>query len=262
MDDHSPKTSEANKFTSGKSNLVELRKERTSSSFSLASLELLSNYGSRTQRLKGKLLHNTIHRTTCNSSGGQKLSTVEIMKIARSGYINQTSDYLSTLIKPFYGDQSSISSKAAEDLELALILFASAEKVANLEFDRAIKLLTMCFHLASPMGNSVQRVVYYFAEALQERIARQKRIILSKSRESNKKWISNLDMSIMSVCASTLAYKQELPFVLVIESVGIQAILESVALAKRIHLVDLGHRSGAQWSSLMQALAVRDECPS
>ncbi|KAM7488071.1 hypothetical protein LguiB_025555 [Lonicera macranthoides] len=208
MDDHSPKTSEEINFTSGKSNLVEPRMERTSSSFSLASLELLSKYGSIMERLKGKQLNNTIHHTTCNSSGGQKLSTVEIMKIARSGYINQNSDYLSTLINPFYGDQSSISSKAAEDLEL------------------------FC-------GES-----------------RQPRRAGKVTKNGYPIWTSQL-----RVCASTLAYKQELPFVLVIESVGIQAILESVASAKRIHLVDLGLRSGAQWSSLMQALAVRDECP-
>ncbi|CAL5415363.1 unnamed protein product [Camellia sinensis] len=51
--------------------------------------------------------------------------------------------------------------------------------------------------------------------------------------------------------------QQELPFVQVAQFTGIQAVLDSVASAKRIHFIDFGIRSGMNATVLIQALAVR-----
>ncbi|PPS16778.1 hypothetical protein GOBAR_AA03783 [Gossypium barbadense] len=43
--------------------------------------------------------------------------------------------------------------------------------------------------------------------------------------------------------------------------VGIQAIVEHVSKAKKVHIIDLGIKTGVQWTVLMLALVSRYECP-
>lgn len=104
-------------------------------------------------------------------------------------------------------------------------------------------------------------MVYYFAKALQERIDRKIGIISSEGREECKRWLFDLEEAITSLQPTLLAYGLTLPFCYVYKSAGIQTILDNVASVRRIHLVDLGIRNGMHWPFLMQALAVRHECP-
>lgn len=165
------------------------------------------------------------------------------------------------LINPVIGGHSGLSFESNEDVELALLLLASADKVADQQFDRARKLLSMCSHLSSSTGNPIQRVVYYFAEALRDRIDRKTGKVSSKGWEGNKRWLSCVEGETSCLQPSAFAYFKELPLLLVTQSAGIQAILDSMASVKNIHLLDLGIRSGSQWTILMQALAVRHACP-
>ncbi|KAK3008172.1 hypothetical protein RJ639_013984 [Escallonia herrerae] len=241
----------------GEPEVVDLMKE-VPCSFSAASLELLNKYGSRMKRLNG------IEQHYSNVTSDPELSTVEVMKLATARYtsfLTQSSGDRFMLTHPFNGNHTALCREVTDDLELALFLLASAEKVANEQFDRAWELLRMCNHLASPTGDPVQRVVYYFAEALQERIKRKTGIVSSDGWECNKRWQSRLVEEIMCLLPSSFAHRQELPFYSATQFSGIQAILESMASAKRIHLVDLGIRSRSHWMILMQALAVRHECP-
>nr|POF23700.1 scarecrow-like protein 18 [Quercus suber] len=48
---------------------------------------------------------------------------------------------------------------------------------------------------------------------------------------------------------------------LVPQFAGIQAIVENVAEARKIHIIDSSIRSGVQWTIFMQALTTRSECP-
>ncbi|XP_069144869.1 uncharacterized protein [Solanum lycopersicum] len=57
-----------------------------------------------------------------------------------------------------------------KDLDLAELLQASPPLVATRTFDRARKLLSLCNQSASATGTPVQKIVYYFADALQHRI--------------------------------------------------------------------------------------------
>ncbi|CAL5413041.1 unnamed protein product [Camellia sinensis] len=63
--------------------------------------------------------------------------------------------------------------------------------------------------------------------------------------------------AVNDVQPAVFAWQQELPFVQVAQFTGIQAVLDSVASAKRIHFIDFGIRSGMNATVLIQALAVR-----
>ncbi|CAN0922522.1 DELLA protein RGL2 [Linum grandiflorum] len=50
---------------------------------------------------------------------------------------------------------------------------------------------------------------------------------------------------------------EKIPFYQIRQLAGVQAIVESVEKAKRIHIIDLKIRNGMQWAALLQALASR-----
>ena len=119
--------------------------------------------------------------TPNNSCCSQALLTDKIMKLAKAQLVllnSKKADVLSSGKGCFRG-QCGVSSKVAQDLELALLVQAAAEKVEDEKFVYARKLLNMCDVLASKTDNSVQRVVYYFAKALNERIDQEWGIISS-----------------------------------------------------------------------------------
>ncbi|KAG6667990.1 hypothetical protein CIPAW_01G139300 [Carya illinoinensis] len=168
--------------------------------------------------------------------GRLELSTEEIVRLAGAGFIQSTSqaaDGPSMPIHPFDLDFCGLSDDERRDMELAESLFASAEKAGSQQFERARKFLNQCDHLSSNTGNPVQRVVYYFSEALRQKIDP----------------------------PPTLANHEELPFCQVTQFAGIQAIIKNTVEARKIHIIDLGIRNGVQWTILMQALATRCECP-
>lgn len=114
--------------------------------------------------------------------GGQKLPTEDILRLAGEIFIlfsSQRVNDLSMLNHPFPSSCLDLSNDESEDVELVQNLLASAEKVGQQQYDRASKLLSLC-DLSSNTGNPVQRVVYYFSEALREKIDRETGRIASK----------------------------------------------------------------------------------
>lgn len=65
----------------------------------------------------------------------------------------------------------------------------------------------------------------------------------------------------MRLQAAIIGTAQELPFSRVTQFAGVQAILDAVASAERIHLIDLRIKYGSHWTIIMQALADRHKCP-
>ncbi|KAJ8766400.1 hypothetical protein K2173_022459 [Erythroxylum novogranatense] len=145
----------------------------------------------------------------------------------------------------------------AKNAGLAELLLASSEKVGNQQFDRASRLLKECQCLASKTGNSVERVVHYFSEALQERIDRATGEFEQAGYEKRK--TVNIDEVTTAPTPDILASYRKVPFSQLIHFTGIQAILENVAEAKRVHVIDLDIRSGVQWTLLMPGLVSRSE---
>ncbi|KAK6254390.1 hypothetical protein SCA6_015695 [Theobroma cacao] len=241
---------------------AEMKKENQHP-FSLASLGLLNNYGSGFKRLNGERRSEGANDITMlTKEEDRKLSTEEIMRVAGEMFIQssyQTIDNISMLDHPFNLSFSGLSDQEIKDVELAGLLLAAAEKVGYQQYDRASRLLKQCDYMTFKTGNPVQRSVHYFAEALREKIERETGSASSKGLR--RKPLFNLDEATMSLNPTTLACHGELPFCQITQFTGIQAIVENVAEAKRIHIIDLAIRNGVQWTVLMQALASRYECP-
>ncbi|KAM1257417.1 hypothetical protein ACFX15_030761 [Malus domestica] len=140
----------------GGSDIAETNKQMPHQS-SLAALDLLNNYGTEAS----------------SYSIQQKLSTEEIMRVAGARYVQISDqgygDFFMPL-HPFGYSLSGLSEEETKDVELAHILLAAAEKVGYQQFERANRLLLHCEVDASFKVNGVQRVVFYFTEALRERI--------------------------------------------------------------------------------------------
>ncbi|XP_017977950.1 PREDICTED: DELLA protein RGL1 [Theobroma cacao] len=227
------------------------------SSLYLSSLELLSSYGNSFKKLKMGKSSGTGNET--NARGHKKLSTEEIMRVAGARYVqfsDQRYDDFSMVMHPFGHALSGLSADETKDVELVHLLLAAAEKVGYEQFERASRLLSRCEWIASERANPVQRVVYNFAEALRERIDKGTGRIISNELEAKVK--NEIDHGL-GTNVTSVSVHQYIPFVQVMQFTGIQAIIENVASASKIHVIDLQIRSGVQWTGLMQALAEREQ---
>ncbi|KAL3531535.1 hypothetical protein ACH5RR_010857 [Cinchona calisaya] len=224
-------------------------------SFSLASLELLGNSG---KWLIKKRDHEILSQT--NDQSGQKLSLAEIVRVAGKRYIQfstQKADGFSELINP-YGTYIITDLLAAETagVELVQLLLIVAECVGQRQFDLASELINCCLWLASDSGNSAQRIVFYFAQALQNRINVETGKTTPEKMMEQYYYAKNLEVDFD---LSFLACHQALPFIQVTQFAAMQAIFDNLKSANKIHLIDLHIRSGIHWTVLMQALTERDE---
>ncbi|GFZ11502.1 hypothetical protein Acr_22g0009000 [Actinidia rufa] len=233
----------------------------------LSSLGILKNYGSGFRRLNGERIKVPSYGTTCSKPipkvNGQKLSTEDILCLAGNGFIQSSSqriDGISALSHPFDTSFLGLSYDETKDVELVQNFLASAEKAGQQQYNCASKLLSQCDELSSDTGNPVQRVVYYFSEALRGKIDRETG--KSTSKGMGKQQLLDIERALVSPdLAAIVAFRQKVPFCQVCELSGIQAIIEHVSGAKKVHLIDLEIGNGMQCTVLMQALAGQSECP-
>ncbi|WCJ23341.1 GRAS family transcription factor family protein [Euphorbia peplus] len=194
-------------------------------------------------------------------SGTSRLATHKIMKVSRETFDRLSSQqYIDmSVVKNFFGSaQFNLSDEEIKDVELALVLIASAHKVSDKHFHDARRLLNLCDFLSSYSGNSVQRVVHYFTKGLQERIARETGMI-SPDTKGIKLWhphqpTEGVDPAFLSCC-------MQLPCVQIAHFAAIQSVIDSFASARKVHFIDLVIRGGEHCPVLMQALANRKENP-
>ncbi|KAF9623082.1 hypothetical protein IFM89_036479 [Coptis chinensis] len=228
----------------------------------IASLELLNGYKSGFTKMNGERL-NEQHVEQLKIVDYQRLSTEEVMRVAGAQYIQfsiRNDDNLSMLSNPFVCAFSGLKDEETKDVELAHLLLAAAEKIGYQQFERGRRLLNQCAYMSSSTGTPVQRVAYYFVEALQERIDRETGRISSKGTNKGRPPM-DVDELMLTPNSAILEYHQALPFAQMLQFPGVQAIIESVASAKKIHVIDLGIKTGITWTVMMQALAARRECP-
>ncbi|RWR94221.1 DELLA protein RGL1-like protein [Cinnamomum micranthum f. kanehirae] len=241
---------------------VEHKKEKARP-ISCATLELLRSYITGCKRLNGEKLIDLSNEAAC-PKGGRRLSTKDVMRVASAHIMElsvQIESGLSTLGHPSVSILPSLTDEEIKDVELAHLLLATADKISNQQYDEAYKLLTQCCYLSSNVGNPVQRVVYYFAGALLEKIDRETGTISSRGVEEIAKWRENIHEALIGPHPAHLAWLERLPFPQIIQFTEIQAILDNVGSAKKIHVIDLGPGIGIQWAALIQALAVRVAYP-
>lgn len=115
----------------------------TRESSSLESLELLNTFGCRLKRLRVEQGSNTSYNAISVPSRMES-STVDIIKVAMNKFLGLTSQSCGDPSMLFHSGYSGLSSEIDDEVEPVLFLLASADKVANEQFDRARKLLSMC----------------------------------------------------------------------------------------------------------------------
>ncbi|KAG9139432.1 hypothetical protein Leryth_021579 [Lithospermum erythrorhizon] len=169
----------------------------------------------------------------------QKLSTNAIIGLAGEKYI-------------LFSEEDD-----ARDAELVFYLLASADKVGQKQFDCARKLLDHCEEVSSCVGNPVQRLVYYFSKALNEKIDREtmKTIPLNLGM----KQLMHVEKEMLSINSTVLALAKVNPVGHYTQVAGIQAIVYHVNEARKVHIIDFTIKGWQQHSMLIQAVALDSE---
>ena len=139
-------------------------------------------------------------------------------------------------------------------LYLIHLLLACANHVAAGSIENANIGLEQISHLASPDGDTIQRIAAYFTEALADRMLKGWPG-LHKALNSTK---------ISSISEEILVQKlffELCPFLKLSYVITNQAIIEAMEGEKMIHIIDLNSFESAQWINLLQSLSARPEGP-
>ncbi|KAL8481229.1 hypothetical protein ACS0TY_027672 [Phlomoides rotata] len=145
------------------------------------------------------------------------------------------------------------SDEDSKGVQLVQNLLYCAEKVADNQYERALKFLNP---VSSRNGTPIQRLVFYFSEALLEKIANETGRIVPKHSIHRE---DALEVVMFPNMPLQIAFHREFPLAQITKIVGVQAVLDHLSGAKKVHIIDLEIRSGVQWIVLMQALASRNE---
>ncbi|CAN1250631.1 DELLA protein RGL2 [Linum perenne] len=199
--------------------------------------------------VKNSLIHD--QRTSAFTSAlEQEPSTLDIIRIAAVAFINSSSD------EPF--KLPPFNEEVNKKVTLLQLLLNAAEEVGRCNYDQAISLLELCNSLSSRTGNLTQRLVYCYSQALCQRVCNKSGKHISSLVQSSEKLVKlNIEIEEAVTCPSPIVgiMYEKIPFYQIGQLAGVQAIMDCVEKAKRIHIVDLRIRNGMQWAALMQALA-------
>ncbi|CAI0467035.1 unnamed protein product [Linum tenue] len=190
-----------------------------------------------------------------------KLSIEETIRLAATRIVGcSDSDRVgipSLLNVPFDPSITGLSIEDQRNVELVEYLLSSADRVGSRQYDEGIALVELCDCLSSPNGNAVQRVVHYFAKALHDRIEKE-------TGRNNYHQSFRIDLGdVLRVPSPSilLSAHERFPSYQMQQLASVQAMTESVASARRIHVIDLKIKSGLHWIGLMQALESRPAGP-
>ncbi|OIV99614.1 hypothetical protein TanjilG_17424 [Lupinus angustifolius] len=144
----------------------------------------------------------------------------------------------------------------SEERGLCLIhlLLTCGNHVANGNLENANIIFEQISLLASPHGDTMQRIAAYFTEALADRIL--------KSWPGLHKALNSTRMTMISeeILVQKLFYEL-FPFLKLAFVLTNQAIVEAMEGEKMIHIIDLNTAEPAQWIALFQVLSARPEGP-
>lgn len=198
----------------------------------------------------------TSHDAVRHEVRGPKLSTDAVIRLGGERFIQSCSSSVNDIsmpTHPYGGSFSGFTDQEVKDIELIENLLLSAEKVTHQQFERSSKLLDWCDLLSSSSGNPIQRLAHYFSKALREKMANESGII--SSHGSGKKDVAEMEGRMMTPNPTTLSVYQKLPFLQAGQFPGVQALVDAVAGATKVHIIDLSIKQGVQHTILMQAIA-------
>ncbi|KAJ1420630.1 hypothetical protein SESBI_14204 [Sesbania bispinosa] len=139
-------------------------------------------------------------------------------------------------------------------LYLIQLLLTCANHVAAGSLENANTILEQISLLASPEGDTMQRIAAYFTEALADRIL--------KTWPGIHRALNSTRMVMVSdeILVQRLFFEL-FPFLKVALLLTNQAIIEAMEGEKMIHIIDLNAAEPAQWIALLQVLSSRPEGP-
>ncbi|CAN4104749.1 unnamed protein product [Withania somnifera] len=160
-------------------------------------------------------------------------------------------------VSPSFGSSAQwLKELKSEERGLYLIhlLLACANHVASGSLENANIALDHISQLASPNGDTMQRIASYFTEALADRIL-SSWPGLHKALRSTKLSVVSEDILVRKM------FFEIFPFLKVAFVVTNQAIIEAMEGEKMVHIVDLNAAEPLQWRALLQDLSARPEGP-
>ena len=139
-------------------------------------------------------------------------------------------------------------------LYLIHLLLTCANHVAACNLEHANATLEQISMLASPDGDTMQRIAAYFTEALADRIL--------KAWPGIHKALNSTRVSMVSekILVQKLFFEL-FPFLKVAFVLTNQAIIEAMEGERMIHIIDLNAAEPSQWISLLQVLSARPDGP-
>ncbi|KAJ6790844.1 putative scarecrow-like protein 3 isoform X1 [Iris pallida] len=146
-------------------------------------------------------------------------------------------------------------------LYLIHLLLNCANHVASGALDHANSFLDTISLLASPDGDTMQRIASYFTEALARRILRSWPGLYRALCASTPRLVA----PAAEAAQARRHFLDLAPFLRLAFLVSNQAIIEAMDGEKMVHVIDLSATAAAadpsQWLALLQALSVRPEGP-
>ncbi|KAJ8566884.1 hypothetical protein K7X08_019092 [Anisodus acutangulus] len=139
-------------------------------------------------------------------------------------------------------------------LQLVHLLLACAEAVSKEDYMLARRYLHHLNRVVTPIGDSMQRVVSCFTEALSTRLAA---TLATKPSTSNTKPFNPFPPNSLEILKIYQILYQACPYVKFAHFTANQAIFEAFEAEERVHVIDLDILQGYQWPAFMQALAAR-----
>lgn len=144
----------------------------------------------------------------------------------------------------------------SEERGLCLIhlLLACANHVAVGSVENANISLEHISHLASPDGDTMQRIASYFTAALADRILKGWPG-LHKALNPKQEFLISEEILVQRL------FFELCPFLKLSYVITNEAIIEAMAGEKMVHIIDLNSCEPAQWINLLQTLRARPEGP-
>lgn len=220
--------------------------------------KILNKYATRCRRLNGE-------NTNFPSYEGELSlapSVEAIIQLGAEKFIKsscQLTDELSVLSHPYPSSILCRSKQDSEGVRLVQHLLSCAEKVHRKKYEEAFEDLLECDRMSSSRASPIQRLVFYFAEALYEKIDRETGQITPKGL--GKKFEDPL-MAIKSPDETEIVFHNELPVSQITKFAGIQAVVDNIGEeARKLHFINFDIRKGIHCIVLMQALVDRGGIP-
>ncbi|XP_051197090.1 GRAS family protein RAM1-like [Lolium perenne] len=153
--------------------------------------------------------------------------------------------------------QSEVEQEQDSGLQLVHLLLACADFVSKGDQPSALRHLHLLRCIASPLGDSMQRVASYFADALAARLSSSSATAVSP-RGAGAPYPFPPSPDTLKIYQ--ILY-QACPYIKFAHFTANQAIFEAFHGEDRVHVIDLDILQGYQWPAFLQALAARPGGP-